>query len=339
MKDNYKLSFCIPTYNNEKSVHRLVIDLLTYNASDIEVVVLDNGSLDNTLNSLKLIKDDRLNIYSNGINKGALFNMLNVLDKGRGEYLVYCTDHDHIDVNKIGQFLCFFENNTNVSFGYCEYKTNDYYNNIIYAKGFDALKNMAYITRHPTGYFFKKKYWKALDCVNSFSDYNFVDLFPLEFIFAELSLLGNGGIYKDYIFKPENGHRVIEHKSATTKGYSASAFFAPECRLKLALSFRKHILSLPISSTQKNELIIISFYRELNSAIFFYRQVLGDDKLCVHYHMNKLNVGRIEMFSIGIRFCFHYFKKVNDGQNCLKLFFMFFRFKAILRLIYRLTFR
>jgi glycosyltransferase involved in cell wall biosynthesis len=339
MNNNFKLSFCIPTYNNEKSVRRLVLDLLNFNNSNIEVVVLDNGSIDNTLNTLNLINDSRLHIYSNGINKGALFNMLNVLDKGTGDYLVYCTDHDHVDISKINDLLTFFEKNSNVSFGYCEYIINPNQVNIIYNKGFDSLKNMAYITRHPTGYFFKKNLLKKLDITINFSNYDFVDLFPLEFIFAELSILGNGVIYKDNIFKPETGDRVVQHKSATTSGYSKSAFFAPECRLKLALNFRSHILSLPITKAQKNELIINSFYRELNAAIFFYRQVLGDEKLCIHYQMNKKFIGRLDMLTIAIKFCMNYFKKLRQQENMFILLCKIFKLQEFSRLTYRLAFK
>ncbi len=338
MKNNFKLSFCIPTYNNAKSVYRLVSDILSFDKPDIEVVVLDNGSSDDTLLILKPIIDNRLSVYSNDVNKGALFNMMNVLDKGTGDYLVYCTDHDHININKIEDFLAFFQTNPGLSFGYCEYKQDIFKRHTIYNKGYDSLKNMAYKTRHPTGFFFKKEYWKAIESVKRFSDYNFVDLFPLEFVFSELSLCGKGAIYKDNIFSPETGDRVVKHKSATTKGYSKTAFFAPECRLKLALSFRKHIQSLAISEVQKNELILDTFYRELKFAVFNYKQVLGNEKLCIHYHMEKRNVGQFEQIAIVLRFFSNYCKKVKEEQNNFKFFFLvIFRLKSFLGLIYRIA--
>jgi len=338
MKNNFKLSLCIPTYNNAKSVFRLVSDILSFDKPDIEVVVLDNGSSDNTLLILKSIIDNRLNVYSNDVNKGALFNMMNVLDKGTGDYLVYCTDHDHININKIEDFLTFFLTNPGVSFGYCDYNQNIFKTHTIYEKGYDSLKNMAYKTRHPTGLFFKREYWKAIDSVKRFSDYNFVDLFPLEFVFSELSLLGKGAIYKDNVFSPETGDRVVEHKSATTKGYSKTAFFAPECRLKLSLSFRKHIQSLAISEVQKNELILDTFYRELKFAVFNYKRVLGNEKLCIHYHMEKRNVGQFEQIAIVLRFYSNYCKKVKEEQNNFKfLFLVIFRLKSFLGLLYRIA--
>jgi glycosyltransferase involved in cell wall biosynthesis len=320
MKIDIKLSFCIPTYNNSNSLFRLVNDILSFDSLQIEVVVLNNGSSDNTLEILHNINDDRLSIFDNGINKGALFNMVNVLDKGEGEYLVYITDHDHVDSKKINQFIKFFIENPNISFGYCDYKQSETRSYKIFHKGYEALSNLAYITRHPTGYFFKRKFWKDIKSVERFSDYNFVDLFPLEFVFADLSLLGDGAIYSDNIFSPETGIRVVEHKSATTKGNSKTAFFTPECRLKLALSFRKHIQTLKITTSQKNNLILDSFYRELNYSVFNYRYILNNEKLCIHYHMDRREIGKFEMIGIAIRFIKKYYKNINTKKSLLLFF-------------------
>lgn len=305
---NIELSFCIPTYNNAKSLYRLVSSILESDDKNIEVVVLDNGSTDETLTLLETIKDLRLNIYSNGINKGALFNMMNVLEKGKGQYLVYCTDHDHVDKVKINRFRNYLVSDSKISFGYCLYNSNTKDHVEIYNSGFEALNKLGYITRHPTGYFFKREYWKLIESVTRFSDYEFVDLFPLEFVFAELSLLGKGVIYHDSLFTPETGERVVNHKSATTKGNSKNAFFAPQCRLKLAINFQKHIQSLKISKKEKQVLMINSFYRELGSASFGYREVMNNEKLCIHYYMKQRNVSKIELLTIGFLFFKGYIK-------------------------------
>ena len=54
--DHIELSFCIPTYNRASSVCRLVADILSCRDSGIEVVVLDNGSTDDSLSLLQAIK-------------------------------------------------------------------------------------------------------------------------------------------------------------------------------------------------------------------------------------------------------------------------------------------
>lgn len=310
IKIDIELSFCIPTYNNAKSVYRLVKSILESDDTTIEVVVLDNGSTDETLNILQSIVDKRLCVYSNGVNKGALFNMMNVLDKGRGQYLVYSTDHDHIDKQKIDQFKSFLINNPSVSFGYCQYNSNSKVLFELFKSGYNALSNLAFITRHPTGYFFRNEHWKSIESVVRFSDYEFVDLFPLEFVFAELSLLGDGAIYYDSIFTPETGERVITHKSATTNGNSKTAFFSPECRLKLAVNFEKHIQSLSISKKEKKILIRDSFFRELYAATFGFKNVMGNEKLCIHYRMERRNIAKIELLKIGCSFYNDYVESI-----------------------------
>lgn len=310
MENIISLSFCIPTYNNVKSLKRLVLSILENQSTDIEVVVLDNGSTDHTLSILDEIKDKRLNVYSNDINKGALFNMVNVLEKGRGKYLVYCTDHDHVDNSKIDDFRNFLITDNALAFGYCEYDSKNEYPFKKFKSGYEALLNLAYMTRHPTGFFFKNEFWKSTDSVNRFANYEFVDLFPLEFVFAELSLLGDGAIYYDPIFSPERGARVKSHKSATTNGKSKTAFFAPQTRLKLAVNFAVHLQTLDISSKEKKQLIINSFLRELHAATFNFRKIMMNEALCEHYYMEKRTIGKIELSKIALEFYNGYKDKV-----------------------------
>ena len=115
------LSFCIPTYNNVNSLFRLVNQILDYKSDLIEVVILDNGSTDGTLQRMNTIDDNRLKVFTNSENKGALYNMVNVLYKGKGEYLLYITDHDHVIVDNIDLFIKFIDNNLDVACGYCQY--------------------------------------------------------------------------------------------------------------------------------------------------------------------------------------------------------------------------
>lgn len=320
-----ELSFCIPTYNNFKSVFRLVTSILECEDLNIEVVVLDNGSTDDTYNLLKEINDSRLSVYTNFENKGALYNMINVLDKGQGKFLVYCTDHDHVDTQKINKFKSFLVNNQNVSFGYCVYNSQVKVLSEMFPKGNEAINKLAYITRHPTGYFFNNEKLKSLNIVENFSNYEFVDLFPLEFIFAELSLMGDGAIYHDSLFTPETGERVVEHKSATTNGNSKSAFFSPECRLKLAVNFEKHLQSLPLSKSEKKILIKETFFREFYAATFGFKSVMENEKLCIHYRMERRDIGKIELLQTGYSFYNGYIQNVIKQKSTSRLNNIIFR--------------
>jgi len=300
--NSYNLSFCIPTYNRAQSVRRLVTDILSCRDADIEVVVLDNGSTDDTLSILRDIKDERLFVYSNGENRGALYNMVNVLNKGRGEYLVYSTDQDYVDNSKINEFKSFLLRQPGLACGYCTFNSKSENEFELFPKGYQSVKNIAYRERHPTGYFFNNKLIKTVGLVERFSDYNFVDLFPLEFVFAELCLMGNGAIYHGNIFTPETGTNVVKHKSSTTNGKSNKAFFSPEARLKLAINYTKHIDTLKLGQHERTLLTIDTFIDGLISTTLGYKAILGNRDLCIHYYMEPREIKTKELFSIGLNY-------------------------------------
>lgn len=300
--NNIELSFCIPTYNRAEIVSRLVTNILSCTDPTIEVVVLDNGSTDDTLSILRAIKDERLVVYSNGENKGALFNMVNVLNKGRGKFLVYSTDQDHVDYTKIDDFKSFLLQQTDLAGGYCAFNSKSEEEYEIIPKGCQAVRRIGYQGRHPTGYFFNNDLIKSIKLVERFSDYNFVDLFPLEFAFAELCLMGNGAIYHTTIFTPETGALVVKHKSSTTDGKSKKAFFSPEARLKLAVSYTKHINTLQLSPRERNLLMIDTFLHGMVAATLGYRSILRNNDLCAHYYMESRDIKTPELLSIGLNF-------------------------------------
>jgi glycosyltransferase involved in cell wall biosynthesis len=324
MKKSTILSFCIPTFNNINSLSRLVNQILINKSDLIEIVVLDNGSTDGTLKQISTIVDNRLRIYTNGDNKGALYNMVNVLNKGDGDFLIYITDHDHVIYEGIDNFIKFLENNASVACGYCEYNKKNVNENFqIFPSGVPSISKLAYITRHPTGYFFNRRLLHSINFIEKFSNFNYVDLFPLEFVFAELCILDSGAIYNSNFVFPETGDRVVEHKSATTNGNLSSAFFSPQTRLKLVINFENHIQTLSISNSSKIKLIIDSFFRELYNATFGFRYVMQNQKLCIHYKMSPQNIKYTNLIKIGHQFYINYsnFVLKKRYKNKIQIFF------------------
>ena len=56
------VSVIIPSYNREKTIERAVMSVLNQTYKDLELIVVDDCSKDNTVEVLKSIKDDRLKI-------------------------------------------------------------------------------------------------------------------------------------------------------------------------------------------------------------------------------------------------------------------------------------
>lgn len=331
--DPVLLTFCIPTYNRSTSVHRLVTTILSRPDRDIEVVVLDNGSTDDTLEALGRIADRRLKVHANGQNRGALYNMVNVFSHGSGTFLVYSTDQDRTDAALIPDFKSFLASHPEVSCGYCSFDTSGGRSNEVFARGFDCVNAIAYKGRHPTGYFFRNDHLKSIRLVERFSDFDVVDLFPLEFAFGEVGLMGAGAIYHKPLFSPNTGSEVVSHKSATTNGKLKTAFFAPAARLKLAISYSRHIEQLALSASEKSILKAQVFIAELRAATVGFRAVMRNEKLCVHYRMEPRSISLLEMSRIAISFCAGYLRKQFSLRNVKFILFAAGVFKVARRKI------
>lgn len=104
------LSFCIPTYNRADLVVKSVKSILKYQGDDIEVVVSDNGSTDDTVKKLREIHDNRLKISSNESNFGFEFNLVKVLKLAHGDFLFLLSDEDTILSEKINKLIKILKN-------------------------------------------------------------------------------------------------------------------------------------------------------------------------------------------------------------------------------------
>ena len=63
-----KISVIIPLYNKEKIVERSVNSVLNQSFKDFELIIIDDGSTDNSFKMVESIKDERIRIIvqSNG---------------------------------------------------------------------------------------------------------------------------------------------------------------------------------------------------------------------------------------------------------------------------------
>lgn len=301
------LTFCIPTYNRLERVQQLVLSLLSLPDDDIEVVVLDNASTDGTAAALSQIRDARFKLAVNPENRGALFNMVNVFDLATGTYVVYSTDQDKTNIDRIADFKASLRQHPEVSCGFCNFDVKPGTPRQQFPRGISAVRAIAYKGRHPTGYFFRNEDLREVKLAKRFADFNVVDLFPLEFAFAEIAMMGDGLIYSDGLFIPNNSDDVVQHKSSTTNGAARTAFFAPAARLKLALSYSQHVEQLALSPRDKSRLASQIFLAELGAATIGYKTVMSNQRLCIHYRMVPRKIGRVELVRTGLSFVIGYF--------------------------------
>jgi glycosyltransferase involved in cell wall biosynthesis len=297
----YSISICIPTYNRSDKIFKLAKKILTCTRTDIELVILDNASNDNTVSQLSLLNDNRLNLISSENNNGVLYNVVNVLNFAKGVYCVLLLDKDDINIDKIDDFIDFLLKN-NLSCGISEYFSDQFHRPILIQSGIISLLKIGYSCHHPTGYFFNTQLLSKLNIIDRFLNYEFVGHFPFEFMQAELALMGDTAIYYSNLFETENLKIGEVKKSVGTNANLEEAFFSPYGRLKMAINFSLHITTLNISINQQYQLIQACYYKGLINATVGYKNIIGDKVLCHHYHMKSRKISILELILIGVKY-------------------------------------
>jgi glycosyltransferase involved in cell wall biosynthesis len=88
-----KVSVIIPAYNSERTIQETIASVLQQTFADFEIIVINDGSTDNTLSLLQTISDHRLEIYS--YENGGLATARNRgIAKTRGELLSFLDADD-----------------------------------------------------------------------------------------------------------------------------------------------------------------------------------------------------------------------------------------------------
>lgn len=90
---NNLVSICIPAYNNEKVILRTLNALVKQTYKDIEIIVVDDCSSDNTSEVVKSIGDKRIKLFHNENNLGMSGNWNMCVSKANGEFVkLICAD-------------------------------------------------------------------------------------------------------------------------------------------------------------------------------------------------------------------------------------------------------
>ena len=87
------VSVCIPAYNSGDTILETITSVLRQTYRNLELIVVDDRSTDNTMQVLEQISDERLKVYRNEKNLGMAGNWNRCLELCSGEYLkLLCAD-------------------------------------------------------------------------------------------------------------------------------------------------------------------------------------------------------------------------------------------------------
>jgi glycosyltransferase involved in cell wall biosynthesis len=130
MQDNIRFSIVIPTYNRAELIAGTIQSVLEQQFKNFEVIVVDDGSTDNTEDVIKSIRDSRLHYYKKeNSERGATRNYGARIAKG--EYINFVDSDDLLYPNHLACAGELIEKSLHPELVYLNYDIKDENNKII----------------------------------------------------------------------------------------------------------------------------------------------------------------------------------------------------------------
>ena len=94
-----KISVIVPVYNAENYIEKCIYSILNQTYEDFEIIVVNDGSSDNSLNKLLKLKDeypDKIRVFSQE-NKGVSVARNFALENVNGDFIAFVDSDDWIE--------------------------------------------------------------------------------------------------------------------------------------------------------------------------------------------------------------------------------------------------
>lgn len=109
------VSVLLPVYNREALVGDAVRSILAQSLADFELLVVDDGSADGSLEVVRSFDDPRIRIVAHQANRGIPATRNTALDHARGRYLAWLDSDDVARPNRLAEQVAFLERNPDIA--------------------------------------------------------------------------------------------------------------------------------------------------------------------------------------------------------------------------------
>lgn len=256
------VSIIIPCFNVEKTIDRCMNSVINQYYKNIEIIVVNDGSTDNTIDLLnKYRKDNRVKIISQ-VNSGLSGARNTGIELAKGDYIMFVDSDDYISLSMV-QLLVYHAKKDKADIVICGFENVNNNDNIDIAKDVDcsqsivctskqALQN---INKDEVEYnYYGVESWNKLYKINLFETIRF----PLGKLYEDnfkMHLLINEATTVSYIknklyfyVKTENSitnSKYSEKKFEGLKGFELRIrFFSDNYPELMNLAIRKYLLVL-----------------------------------------------------------------------------------------------
>ncbi|CAA0336813.1 hypothetical protein ALT721_2320069 [Alteromonas alvinellae] len=109
-----KISVLLPVYNGEKYLRESLKSILNQTFNDFELIVIDDGSKDSSLEIIKSFEDKRIRLIKNQENLGLIATLNKGLELARGDFIARVDSDDICLPERFEQQSCYLDNNPDV---------------------------------------------------------------------------------------------------------------------------------------------------------------------------------------------------------------------------------
>ncbi len=139
----FKISVIIPVFNSERFIERCLNSILSQTLEDLEIICIDDGSVDKSLEILNGYAEKYKNIVVlSQENSGPSVARNRGIREARGKYIAFVDSDDFIEPQMYSEMFCVAEKN-NLNVVMCNY-INDYQGRDGVIASFDLPKNQVF---------------------------------------------------------------------------------------------------------------------------------------------------------------------------------------------------
>lgn len=109
-----KVSVIMPLYNAEKYVKKAIDSILEQTFSNFELILIDDCSMDKTMDIVMKINDPRIVILNNAQNRGIAFSRNRGIENSKGQYIAFMDDDDLTASDRLEKEVKFLDNNKDI---------------------------------------------------------------------------------------------------------------------------------------------------------------------------------------------------------------------------------
>ncbi len=137
MNKQHLVTIAIPTYNRAEFLKTAIESCLVQKYINIEVLIIDGGSTDNTESVVKSYKDSRIVYTKNEINIGMMGSWNRSIQLAKGKYIVILGDDDILHSNFISETMKIYNKYPKLGFVFAHANKMDVKGNYLMRWGYD----------------------------------------------------------------------------------------------------------------------------------------------------------------------------------------------------------